>query len=72
LSLFQNSVSFEKALEKLFKRTIFSIKFKVDFPKTEVLKNSQLTFLFLKSFTQNMPFGIGNTKHFLQNMPFGI
>jgi len=72
LSLFQNSVSFEKALEKLFKRTIFPIKFKVDFPKTEVLENPQLIFLFLKSFTQNMPFGIGNTKHFLQNMPFGI
>jgi len=42
LSLFQNSVSFEKALEKLFKRTIFPVKFKVDFPKTEVLENLHL------------------------------
>jgi len=39
VSLFQNSVSFEKAPEKLFKRTVFPVKFKADFPKTEVLEN---------------------------------
>jgi len=42
LSLFQNSVSFEKGSGKTVQKASFSIKFKVDFPKTEVLENPLL------------------------------
>jgi flavin-dependent dehydrogenase len=37
--LFQNSVSFEKVSGKTVQKPSFSIKSKVDFPKTEVLEN---------------------------------
>ena len=39
LSLFQNSVSFEKGFRKTVQMASFSVKSKVDFPKTEVLEN---------------------------------
>jgi hypothetical protein len=41
LSLFQNSVSFEKGFRKIGFKADFSSKSKVDFPKTEVLENPQ-------------------------------
>jgi hypothetical protein len=43
LSLFQNSVSFGKGSGKTVQKASFSSKSKVDFPKTEVLENPQLT-----------------------------
>jgi len=42
MSLFQNSVSFEKGFRKTVQKTSFSFKSKVDFPKTEVLENPQI------------------------------
>jgi hypothetical protein len=42
LSLFQNSVSFGKGSGKTVQKASFSVKSKVDFPKTEVLENPQL------------------------------
>jgi len=42
VSLFQNSVSFEKGSGKTVLKASFSFKSKVDFPKTEVLENPQV------------------------------
>jgi len=42
-SLFQNSVSFGRGFRKTVHKDSFSVKSKVDFPKTEVLENPQLT-----------------------------
>jgi hypothetical protein len=39
MSLFQNSVSFEKGFGKTVQKNSFSFKSKVDFPKIEVLEN---------------------------------
>jgi len=38
-SLFQNSVSFGRGFRKTVHKDSFSVKSKVDFPKTEVLEN---------------------------------
>jgi hypothetical protein len=43
VSLFQNSVSFGKGSGKTVQKDSFSVKSKVDFPKTEVLENPQVT-----------------------------
>ena len=43
MSLFQNSVSFGKGFGKTVQKAGFSVKSKVDFPKTEVLENPNLT-----------------------------
>jgi len=43
MSLFQNSVSFEKGYGKTVQKASFSFKSKVDFPKTEVLENPHIT-----------------------------
>jgi len=45
MSLFQNSVSFEKGSGKTVQKASFSFKSKVDFPKTEVLENPLMSFL---------------------------
>jgi len=42
MSHFQNSVSFENGLRKTALPDSFSLKSKVDFPKTEVLENPQV------------------------------
>jgi len=42
MCLFQNSVSFGKGTGKTVQEDSFSIKTKVDFPKTEVLENPQM------------------------------
>ena len=44
ISHFQNSVSFENGFRKTVQRDSFSVKSKVDFPKTEVLENPHMTF----------------------------
>ena len=42
MSLFQNSVGFVKGFRKTVQVASFSVKLKVDFPKTEVLENPQI------------------------------
>jgi len=46
-SLFQNSVSFGKGSGKTVQKDSFSVKSKVNFPKTEVLENPQIKKLFV-------------------------
>jgi len=45
MSLFQNSVSFEKGSGKTVLKASFSFKSKVGFPKTEVLENPPISII---------------------------
>jgi len=49
MSLFQNSVSFEKGSGKTVLKASFSFKSNVDFPKTEVLENPHISTFILSS-----------------------
>ena len=66
LSLFQNSVSFEKGFRKTFLKAGFSAKSKVAFPKTEVLEKPHLTENFDPVSSQFFGFSQGNIRVFFE------